>query len=134
MKGAVSNRGDLLGQVSRYAVTGAANTCLGFTIIVLLHKVVGIGLVAANLAGFAAGFALSFLLNRRWTFGWNGSTRAVLPRFAALVLVAFLLNLAITAGLEQQGLPYGAAQACGVIFYSVFMFIGLRHVVFADHA
>lgn len=131
MKAALSNSSNLQEQVSRYAVTGAANTCLGLAIIVLLHKVVGFGLVAANLAGFAAGLALSFSLNRRWTFGWNGSTWTILPRFAALVLAAFLFNLATTAGLEMQGLAYSAAQACGVAVYSVFMFIGLRHVVFA---
>jgi len=126
-------RGDersLRQQVLRYGILGLANTAVGYAIILGLHAK-GVPLVLANLGGYAAGLAMSFLGNRSWTFGTSRSLRAEFALYAVVVAVSFLLNLGVVHLLVGMGLGVPAAQAAGVATYSTIMFLGLRHVVFA---
>lgn len=124
--------GGLRRQALRYAAVGVANTALGYAVILGLHAA-GASVLVANLAGYGAGLALSFLGNRAWTFGARGSAGADLLRFLVLVGLAFLINLAVVRGLLAADLSFPAAQAAGVIAYSAFLFLGLRHVLSAAH-
>ncbi len=125
---ATARRGPLLVQLSRYGAVGVVNTLIGYVVIVTLHLVAGLSLVAANLAGYAAGLSFSYFANRRWTFGRRGPSRHALPAFLALVAIGFAANLAATAASQHLGLPYPAAQALGFVCYSTIVFLGLRHV------
>jgi putative flippase GtrA len=124
----------LAGQVWRYAVTGVANTLLGLILIVGLHRGAGVGLVPANAMGYGVGLCLSFWLNRNWTFGHAGRLGPTVFRFAAVLSVAFAINMLVIIGLQQVGLPYLIAQCAGAAVYSVIGFLGFRHVVFTEQA
>lgn len=125
---------DLWPQLWRYGVTGVLNTALGLAVIVGLHTVVGVGLFLSNILGYAAGIALSFVLNRNWTFGHTGALSASALRFTLVVSVGFALSYTVLTALMALGQPYLAAQLAGVLTYSTFVFIGSRHVAFAPAA
>ncbi|MBK5947534.1 hypothetical protein CCR83_14030 [Rhodobacter veldkampii DSM 11550] len=129
-----TTRRPLAGQVWRYAATGVANTLLGLIVIVGLHRGAGVGLVAANAVGYGAGLCLSFWLNSNWTFGHSGRLGPAVIRFAAVLAVAFAVNLLVIVGLQRAGLPYLIAQCSGALVYSLIGFVGSRHVVFTERA
>lgn len=131
MSAQAAPRGRLTGQVLRFAATGLLNTGFGLAVILALHLGLGLGVLAANALGYGAGIALSFLLNRRWTFGHAGPAWPSLWRFAAVLAVAFVASMGVLAGLGALGLPYLAAQVAGVLVYSLIGFFGMRHVAFA---
>lgn len=117
-------------QAVRYGIVGVVNTGIGYLVILGLHAQ-GASLVLANLGGYAAGLAVSYLGNRAWTFGASRTVGAELPLYLAVVAGCFVLNLGAVRLLLAAGLPFAAAQAVGVFTYSTIMFMGLRHVVFA---
>lgn len=123
----------LPGQIWRYGVVGGINTGIGFALIAALHLGLGLGLTASNAGGYLCGWLISYQLNRRWTFRHGGRVQRSLPAYGALVLAAFGVSLSLVAGAVAQGLPYLPSQAAGVLLYSVIVFFGARHVVFASH-
>jgi putative flippase GtrA len=117
-------------QALRYGLVGVGNTVVGYTLILTLHAA-GFSVLSANVVGFGTGLVVSYLANRVWTFGQSGLGARNLPAFAALVGAAFLLNYLALLALLHLGFAIPAAQALGIALYSVTMFLGLRHVVFA---
>ncbi|WP_068113030.1 GtrA family protein [Tropicimonas marinistellae] len=128
--------GGLFGQALRYGLVGIVNTVVSYVIIVSLHLWGGVALVAANVAGYAIGLAISYVGNRSWTFSdasgarSRGHRRGVVA-FLVLVAIGFCANLAVTAGLTGWGVNYPLSQLAGFVAYSTIVFLGLRHVVFA---
>ncbi|MEM1374269.1 MAG: GtrA family protein [Pseudomonadota bacterium] len=117
----------LWGELWRYGVTGLANTALGCALIFTCVYLLGFSVVWANVVGYSAGLCLSYVLNSRWTFRYDG--RAVFA-FAIVVAVAFGANLSVTLGLTEAGLAYPPAQLLGAAAYSGLMFAGLKWMVF----
>lgn len=124
----------LLRQIGCFGLSGIANTALGLALILAAHQWLGMGLLGANLLGYGAGLALSFALNRNWTFADRGSVTQSAPRFAAVVAVGFGASLFVTSVLTSFGCAFVVAQVLGLASYSVLTFMGFRHVVFADFA
>lgn len=120
----------LWGQLWRYGVTGVVNTGLGYGLILLCVYGFGFGVILANCVGYGAGWAVSFALNRRWTFRHEGGAAQAALGFIGLVAFAFLANLALTLGLTEAGLAYPVAQAIGAVTYSVTLFVGMKWMVF----
>ena len=80
---------------------------------VLIAFVEGFGMapVIATLWGFLAGAAVSYVLNRRYTFRSDRPHRAAAPRFLAVSTGGFLLNGIVMWVLnETWGVPYLLAQ------------------------
>lgn len=126
--------GDSLGrQALRYGVVGIGNTVVGYALILMLHAA-GFSALLANVVGFGTGLVMSYLANRAWTFGRSGLGARDVPAYAALVGASFLLNYLALLALLHLGLPFPAAQAVGMALYSITLFLGLRHVVFAASA
>lgn len=121
----------LLRQISRYAVVGLANTFVGLSIIFVLHLGLGVSVIWANVFGYLAGFALGYVWNRRWTFGYTGDVRRSAFRYACLVVFAFGINLGLVLLLSRHmGVSYPIAQTLGVGTYSGVLFLGSRYIVF----
>lgn len=123
-------RSSLFDHAWRYGVVGVINTIVGLSVIMALHIVVGLGVIVSNIAGYALGWALSFILNRSWTFAHDGPAARAALAWVVLVLFAFGANLLILAGLQVLGFVYGIAQIAGSAAYSVIVFIGARYVIF----
>jgi putative flippase GtrA len=122
---------NLLRQLLRFALVGLANTAVGLGAIYAVMFFLGTGPAVANAIGYAFGLAISFTLNRGWTFGDKGAAAVLLPRFLLVVGIAYLLNLgavlAVVARFPDAGY---LAQVLGVAVYTVCVFAGCRWLVF----
>ncbi|WLI88885.1 GtrA family protein [Massilia sp. R2A-15] len=116
--------------VVKFAGVGVLNTLLTLAIIFCLTAWFGVGDARANLAGYLAGLAFSFTLNRRWTFQSSAAALPALARFLLVFGVSYLLNIAIVLGLIRLGLNNYLAHMAGMPFYSIAFYLGCRHVAF----
>lgn len=120
-------------QFARFALVGVFNTVVGLTFIFAAKALLGWGDLAANAAGYAVGLAVSFLLNRNWTFRDRGRVSPALLRFLAAFLLAYLANLATVFALRDLAhVDSYLAQAAGVIPYTILFFLASRAFVFLD--
>ena len=117
---------------ARFLAVGVLNTGLGLAVIFAAMALAGWGEVAANVLGYAVGLAVSFVLNRNWSFAHRGAVLPALGRFLAAFLLAYAINLLAVLVLIR-GFEVNAylAQAIGVIPYTLVFFVASRWAVFA---
>ena len=117
-------------ELVRYAIVGLANTAGGLATIYMCMAL-GLGDVAANLVGYAAGFAISFFLNGKWTFRRASLSHVEFAWFVSVVVVAYLVNLAVMLyARDGLGLGSAVAQLAGVVAYAVLGYFGMKFVAF----
>jgi putative flippase GtrA len=122
----------------RFASVGLVNTLAALAFI-YAARALGLGEIAANAIGFAAGlmpsfvlsFARSFVLNRRWTFAHCGAWPRLALRFGVVVAVAWAANVLVLLALLGRGVNAALAQAVAVLPYAVLSCLGCRWWVFA---
>jgi len=114
----------------RFAMVGMLNTIAGLALI-YGARALGLGEVAANATGYAVGLALSFTLNRHWTFRHRGPLLAHVSRFSVVTLFAWLANLVVLLELMHWGVTAVLAQAGAVLPYTLVSYLGCRWWVFA---
>lgn len=121
----------MTGRLARFGLAGLANTALGYAVIVLA-LVAGLGDYAANAAGYLAGFALSFALNRRFTFGIRGGiAKAEIARFLLAIAAAYAVNLAVlTIARTWLGAENALAQLPAILAYAATFYVLSVHFVF----
>lgn len=118
-------------QLLRYLTVGVANMAVGLSVIYLCMYQLHAGDVQANIVGYCAGVACSFVLNRRWTFASNGSWVPELARFLLVLGVAYLVNLGTVLGLTRLlGVNRYLAQALGTLPYTAIGYLGSRMFAF----
>lgn len=117
-------------QAIRYGTVGVVNTIVGLSLI-YGFMALGFGDVASNLIGYAVGLLVSFKLNAGWTFARSNAGIGAAGRFAVVIAVAYLANLAaLLAARDGLGLNSHLAQLVGVVVYAVIGFIGSRNYAF----
>lgn len=125
------SRRALVHQVARFGIVGVLNTLVGLSCIYLVIYLLNADAGLANALGYAIGLAVSFLLNRIWTFNNNQRVASVLPRYLLVAAVSYLLNLAaVLIGNRYFGINPYAVQLLGMAIYTPTMFIGCRLFVF----
>jgi putative flippase GtrA len=123
----------LIRQATRFGMVGLVNTGVGLLAIYAVLYFAGTGPMVANTVGYAIGLALSFLLNRVWTFEHRGTVGRVLPRYLLVATIAFVCNLAVVfIGTHYLGINAYMIQPGGIIVYTAIMFFGCRHYVFTS--
>ncbi len=121
------------GQSLRFAAVGLVNTAIGLAAIYAVMFFFQTGPVIANVVGYAIGLAVSFVLNRAWTFSSSRPVAHVLPKYLLVAAIAYLLNLgAVIATISYFSVNPYLAQLLGVGIYTVCMFFGCRWFVFAS--
>jgi len=116
--------------VVRFGIVGLANTAFGLTMI-FCAKFAGFGDISSNFFGYCCGIILSFLLNSRWTFRFQGKAVPAFLVFCLILLASYLLNLtAVMIALRVMGINSYLAQAIGIIPYTLASYIGCRFLVF----
>lgn len=121
--------------VFRYLLIGVANTFTGLSVIYLAKWLLGLDDVIANMLGYGVGLALSFTLNKRWTFRHTGPTVPAISRFILVVGVAYMANLLVVMySINILALNSYLAQALGVIPYTVIGYLGSRFYAFSGAA
>lgn len=116
---------------ARFVLVGILNTGVGLALIFFAKAMLGWGDLASNGFGYSVGLAISFLLNRNWSFGHRGAVFPALYRFALVFLVAYSTNLIAVFGLRDlAGSNAYLAQAAGVIPYTYVFYLGSRIFAF----
>lgn len=123
----------LLRQSFRFATVGLVNTAIGLAAIYAVMFFLRTGPAIANAVGYAIGLAVSFSLNRVWTFNSSRPVVHVLPKYLLVAGLSYLLNLGsvIAATSHFSVNPY-LAQLLGVGIYTACVFFGCRWFVFTS--
>jgi putative flippase GtrA len=120
----------------RFGLAGVANTLVGLGIIAALDLGLHVRPAIANAVGYAAGIALSFVLSRQFVFRSQRPARAAAPRFLLSAAIAFAVNQVVlaAAGHLLGGDPASrlAAQVCGMISYTLTLFVLGRFWIFKE--
>ncbi|MDE8651510.1 GtrA family protein [Novosphingobium album (ex Liu et al. 2023)] len=118
-------------QLIRFGAVGLVNTLVGLAVIMGLIAL-GAGDYAANLYGYLVGLALSFVLNRSWTFGVRGAVHwAEVARFLGAVAIAYGLSLAVLTLMRGWGFRESlVGQGAAMITYSGCLLVLSRGFVF----
>lgn len=121
--------------IVKFGLVGLLNTAVGFSVI-LAALAAGLGDYAANALGYGLGFAVSYLLNRHWTFGVRQRISAVeVARFGFAVAFAYSANLLVLSAFRMAGwLDQPIAHLTGMAFYSLSFYTLSRVLVFGDGA
>jgi len=81
----------------KFAVVGVLNTAVDFVAFNVLATLVGMPIIAANVASYSLGVINSYVWNRRWTFGDRPSERrrAEFVRFIIANIAGAGINTAL---------------------------------------
>ncbi len=119
--------------LTRFAITGGLATATHATVFVACIEWLGMDPVPAVVPAFVVALAVSYGLNYRWTFAANGPHRVMLPRFIAVAMNGFLLNLFITwLVVDVWGGWYGYALLVAVAVVPLITFALSRYWVFRE--
>ena len=120
-------------QFARFGAVGLLATLVHVAVGLGLAGAFGIAPLAANFAAFSVAVLVSYLGNRGWTFGLDGSGRLdQLPKFLVTAVLGLALNQALVFVLvERLGWSYGAALAVVVAVVPLVSFAANRWWVFA---
>ncbi len=119
----------------RYLLVGFANTILGFAVIVVCYAALGFSAIAANAAGYAVGFVVSFFLNRTYTFRSKVRAQSGFVRFALAALVGYCVNLLVlSVAKDLFGFGVYISQALSILSYLGTVFLISKWFVFGDSA
>jgi putative flippase GtrA len=117
-------------QFLRFGFVGLLNTALTLMVIYALMSIHA-NPYLANAVGYACGMAMSFTLNRRWTF--RSSQRpslSLVGRFLVAMGCAYLANLAtLHASISAGASPY-ISQLLGMPVYTLCFFLVSKFFVF----
>jgi putative flippase GtrA len=105
-------RGAVRLRFARFALIGLGNTAVTFAVFNLCTALLHLPAAGANVVGWIAGFANSFVWNRSWTFADRRHLRVgrVLPRFALASLVALGMSEGVLVGLHAVLLSWSVAE------------------------
>jgi putative flippase GtrA len=85
----------LIGQITRYGVTGLIATAIQSAVYWLLATYAGMAPLAANVFGYIAAVAAGYVLHSQWSFKGHGrrdNPARTTSRFVLVSLISFALN------------------------------------------
>ena len=122
----------------KFLLVGVANTLLSAVLMFLLE---GLGYWPSTAIAYVAGAALSFFLNRSFTFKSNAAFWPSVLRFVINVAVCYLIAYSIAQPAVTWALSSTAisavwqeriAKVCGMGLYTVLNYFGQRFFAFRD--
>jgi putative flippase GtrA len=118
------------GYISRYTGSGVINTIVGF-IVIFSAMAVGFSPMISNIAGYAVGFILGFVLSKKFVFRSNGHFVMESIRYLIAFVVSFLFNLLVLRiSLTYFQLHAIPSQIVAAVCYTLLMYILTRIFVF----
>ncbi|MCB1337295.1 MAG: GtrA family protein [Maritimibacter sp.] len=115
-----------LSRLGKYGIVGLATNVSLYLVFLLLISG-GMPPVLASATCYVLGVAMSYLLNRRWTFASASPHRRDLPRFLLAYLVGLVVTLAAMALLVGPlGAPLAQVLTIGVTALAIY---GVLHLL-----
>lgn len=121
----------------RYLVSGGSAFAAEYVSFLLLYAVLSAQLYVANTLSFCLGLAISFTLNRVWTFREGNYKRAARHQFAMYAVLAacnVVLTNVIIGLLDRAGLDPRLGKIACMFFIVCWNFFIFRYVIFANHS
>lgn len=123
----------------RFLLVGVVNTFIGLSVIFIFMNVFELSYWVSTFTGNSIGAAVSFLLNRKFTFNSNTSLKKGGMRFVAVILVCYFLSFTLSKQMINWKLfelnflftsPKNASVVIGTIFYTMTNYTGQKYFVF----
>lgn len=114
-------------KLAKFIVVGVANNLVGYGAFVVM-SLLGAAAIPAMTVAYVIGMVISFLGNRKWTFGHRGSLVPTLVRFAVGNLLGYGVNVALLwLFVSRLGLPQIPVQffATGCVALCTFLMMRL---------
>jgi len=125
--------GERLFRLVRYMVSGGTAALFNFGILFILVHFGKMYYLYASMLAFTLSIAVSFTLQKFWTFR-NSHLEGVhlqFARYLAIVLLNLILNTALVYFfVEKLGVWYLLAQVIATLIIAVIGYFGYRHFVF----
>jgi putative flippase GtrA len=116
--------------LTRYAGSGLFNTIAGF-IVIFSAMALGFSPIVSNVAGYAIGFTLGFVLSKKFVFRSNGHLVAESVRYLIAFVISFLFNLLVLRlTLIYMKMHAVVSQVAAAVSYTLLMYILTRLFVF----
>ncbi len=122
---------DKLKQLMRFGFSGAFGAALNIGILFVLTRFAGLWYLISAAIAFVVSYAVSFILQKYWTFKEKSAERA--PVQAGMYLAVALTNLALNTGLmymfvEHAQVQYLIAQALSSMLIAVESYFVYRYI------
>lgn len=126
-------RRDTLSRIGKFVVSGATAAAVHLGLFYALVEVSGVWYLPASAISFSAGFVVSFILQKFWTF--ESAALAAVPaelfRYAAAGAAGLLANSALLAVfVEVAGVSRFPAQVIAALLVAAGMFVLYGRAVF----
>lgn len=119
-------------EITKYAVAGVINTCVGYAVFWIAFRWIGLGPALANAIGYAIALSVAFLLNKYFVFSNSQPFVHAAGRFAAAFSVAFSLNQFVLFILLRMFFLSGeVAQIFAMAVYTLTFYFLCKYFVFA---
>ena len=108
----------------RFVGVGGAATACQYLVLALLVELLDTRAAIASCIGYGAGAAVSYVMNRLWTFKTDLTHAQNLPRFVVMIGIGFLLSFVVMRALvDVAGMNYLLAQALttGIVMVSNYL-------------
>jgi len=120
-------------QFARYATVGLATNALAYMGYLALTQL-GLGPKLAMSLMYVLGLVQAFLLNKRWSFAFEGNATRALGRYICAYAAGYALNwLGLMLLVDHYGLPHAPVQALMIVLVALLLFVAQRYWVFARH-
>lgn len=116
----------------RYLVVGVFAYAFDISLLALLHDVLGVVLAVATPAAFLTSFAVTYLLQRRFTFRSQSHMGASAAKYTLLVAFNTIATTGIVAAAPALGLPWIVGKTAAVASTTVWNFFLYRYWIFAE--
>ena len=118
--------------LTRYAGSGVVNTIAGF-IVIFSAMASGFSPLVSNIAGYAVGFILGFVLSKKFVFRSNGHFVGESVRYLVAFLISFFFNLLVLHfALTFLNLHVVVSQVSAAGSYTLLMYLMTRLLVFGS--
>ncbi|WP_264740119.1 GtrA family protein [Cytobacillus firmus] len=124
----------------RFLLVGTVNTIVGLSMIFMLLDVAGLSYWSATFLGNSMGAAVSYFLNRTFTFRSRASIQSSAVRFIFILFLCYILSYSISGMaaeiiqtftlLGHDVSPEGLAVLLGAGIYTLTNYIGQKYLVF----
>ena len=122
-----------MNQFSRYLLVGATNSIVGYGVIFGCMYLAHLSPEMSNVIGYAIALAVSYMLNRHFTFNSTQKRRAEILRFLFAFAIAYSLNFAaLLVLIHPLGLHEGISQIVAGGVYVAFSYLINKYYVFRN--
>jgi putative flippase GtrA len=121
----------------RFLLTGFLNTCIGFSLILILLNIVGLSYWSSTFIGNSMGAIVSYILNKNFTFKSNVNNRRGITLFILVILGSYIISyrLSYTIIYKSHLFNFGIFKeeisvSIAAVIYTLSNYLGQKYITF----